>query len=267
MEKPIIRKENIETLMESRFIKVFDLQYAPGKHYYDASRRPLDNLVAHKSDEEFKAMLPDAVSCFVILKIANDAPKLLTSYEYRYPAGQFLLSPPAGLIDPEDAQLVSVSAQLKSGDSDANSAGAESTQTALVDAESTQPASDPYCAHKNTQRPQDAAILSAAAREIHEETGLLVKETDDIFVVNPLLFSSPGMTDESNALACAVISVEDTSALSQTGAVGSELFAGFKLLSKEEAREILKQGCDEYGNYFSVYTWCALMYFVSGMWE
>ena len=45
MEKPIIRKENIETLMESRFIKVFDLQYAPGKHYYDASRRPLDNLV------------------------------------------------------------------------------------------------------------------------------------------------------------------------------------------------------------------------------
>ena len=248
MEKPIIRKENIETLMESRFIKVFDLQYAPGKHYYDASRRPLDNLVSHKSDEEFKAMLPDAVSCFVILKVANDAPKLLTSYEYRYPAG---------LIDPEDAQLVSVSAQEKSGDSDSN----------LADAESSQPASDPCCAHKNTQRPQDAAILSAAAREIHEETGLVVKETDRIFVVNPLLFSSPGMTDESNALACAVISVEDTSALSQTGAVGSELFAGFKLLSQEEAREILKRGCDEHGNYFSVYTWCALMYFVSGMWE
>ena len=94
-----------------------------------------------------------------------------------------------------------------------------------------------------------------------------MKETDDIFVVNPLLFSSPGMTDESNALACAVISVEDTSALSQTGAVGSELFAGFKLLSKEEAREILRKGCDEHGNYFSVYTWCALMYFVSGMWD
>ena len=257
MEKPIIRKENIETLTESRFIKVFDLQYAPDKHYYDASRRPLDNLVAHKSDEEFKAMLPDAVSCFVILKIANDAPRLLTSYEYRYPAGQFLLSPPAGLIDPEDAQLVSVPAQKKSGDSDANSADTESIQLA----------SDPCCAQKNTQRPQDAAILSAAAREIHEETGLVVKETDDIFVVNPLLFSSPGMTDESNAIACAVIYVEDTSALSQTGAVGSELFAGFKLLSQEEAREILKRGCDEHGNYFSVYTWCALMYFVSGMWE
>lgn len=257
MEKPIIRKENIETLMESRFIKVFDLQYAPGKHYYDASRRPLDNLVAHKSDEEFKSMLPDAVSCFVILKIANGTPKLLTSYEYRYPAGQFLLSPPAGLIDPEDAQLVTAAGQEPSG----------STAPDTLESESPQSASNQCYGTKNTQRPQDTAILSAAAREIHEETGLVVKETDRIFVVNPLLFSSPGMTDESNALACAVISVEDTSALSQTGAVGSELFAGFKLLSQDEAREILKRGCDEHGNYFSVYTWCALMYFVSGMWE
>ena len=280
MEKPIIRKENIENLMESRFIKVFDLQYAPGKHYYDASRRPLDNLVAHKSDEEFKSMLPDAVSCFVILKIANDAPKLLTSYEYRYPAGQFLLSPPAGLIDPEDAQLVTAAGQLLLSPpaglidpEDAQPASVPAQETSAgsdsdnADAESSQSASDANCTSKSTQRPQDAAILSAAAREIHEETGLVVKETDRIFVVNPLLFSSPGMTDESNALACAVISVEDTSALSQTGAVGSELFAGFKLLSKEEACEILKRGCDEHGNYFSVYTWCALMYFVSGMWE
>ena len=214
--------------MESRFIKVFDLKYAPGKHYYDASRRSLDKLVAHKSDEEFKTMLPDAVSCFVILKIANEAPKLLTSYEFRYPTGQFLLSPPAGLIDPEDAKLSSVT---------------------------------------DGARPQDAAILSAAAREIKEETGLEVKETDRLFVVNPLLFSSPGMTDESNALACAVIAIDDTSALCQTGAVGSELFDGFSLLSQDEAREIIKRGCDEHGNYFSVYTWCALMYFVSGMWE
>ena len=228
MEKPIILKENIDTLMESRFIKVFDLKYAPGRHYYDASRRSLDNLVAHKSDEEFKTMLPDAVSCFVILKIANEAPKLLTSYEFRYPTGQFLLSPPAGLIDPEDANLSSVTDGV---------------------------------------RPQDAAILSAAAREIKEEPGLELKETDRLFVVNPLLFSSPGMTDESNALACAVIAIDDTSALCQTGAVGSELFDGFSLLSQDEAREIIKRGCDEHGNYFSVYTWCALMYFVSGMWE
>ena len=204
--------------MESRFIKVYDLQYAPDRHYFDASRRSLDNLVAHKSDEDFQNMLPDAVSCFVILKVGEDAPKLLTSYEFRYPAGQFLLSPPAGLIDPEDAEL-----------------------------------KDP--------------VLTAAVREIKEETGLDVKDTDRVFLVNPLLFSSPGMTDESNALACAIISVKDTGSLTQTGAVGSEKFDGFRLLTKEEAREILKSGRDEHGNFFSVYTWCALMYFVSGMWE
>lgn len=204
--------------MESRFIKVYDLQYAPDRHYFDASRRSLDNLVAHKSDEDFQNMVPDAVSCFVILRVGEDAPKLLTSYEYRYPAGQFLLSPPAGLIDPEDAEL-------------------------------------------------DDPILTAAIREIKEETGLDVKDTDRVFLVNPLLFSSPGMTDESNALACAVISVKDTDSLTQTGAVGSEKFDGFRLLTQEEAREILKRGRDEHGNFFSVYTWCALMYFVSGMWE
>lgn len=218
MEKPVIQKKNIISLMESRFIKVYDLQYAPDRHYFDASRRSLDNLVAHKSDEDFQNMLPDAVSCFVILKVGEDAPKLLTSYEFRYPAGQFLLSPPAGLIDPEDAEL-----------------------------------KDP--------------VLTAAVREIKEETGLDVKDTDRVFLVNPLLFSSPGMTDESNALACAVISVKDTDSLTQTGAVGSEKFDGFRLLTKEEAREILKSGRDEHGNFFSVYTWCALMYFVSGMWE
>ena len=218
MEKPIIQKKNIVSLMESRFIKVYDLQYAPDRHYFDASRRSLDNLVAHKSDEDFQNMLPDAVSCFVILRVGEDAPKLLTSYEYRYPAGQFLLSPPAGLIDPEDAEL-------------------------------------------------DDPILTAAVREIKEETGLDVKDTDRVFLVNPLLFSSPGMTDESNALACAVISVKDTDSLTQTGAVGSEKFDGFRLLTQEEAREILKRGRDEHGNFFSVYTWCALMYFVSGMWE
>ena len=218
MEKPVIQKKNIISLMESRFIKVYDLQYAPDRHYFDASRRSLDNLVAHKSDEDFQNMLPDAVSCFVILKVGEDAPKLLTSYEFRYPAGQFLLSPPAGLIDPEDAEL-----------------------------------KDP--------------VLTAAVREIKEETGLDVKDTDRVFLVNPLLFSSPGMTDESNALACAVISVKDTGSLTQTGAVGSEKFDGFRLLTKEEAREILKSGRDEHGNFFSVYTWCALMYFVSGMWE
>ena len=82
--KPIIRKENVKTLFDSKFIHVFDLQYEEGKHYYDASRRPLDKLMAIKSDEEAKTALPDAVTCFVILKIKGEEPKLLLARETIY---------------------------------------------------------------------------------------------------------------------------------------------------------------------------------------
>lgn len=216
--KPVILKENIEPLFDSKFIKVFDLQYEEGKHYYDATRRPLDRLAAIKSDSEFRAMLPDAVTCVVILKVKDEEPKLLLTKEYRYPAGQFLLSPPAGLLDPEDEA-------------------------------------------------EKEPVLAAAKREIQEETGIQLSEQDTLSVINPLLFSSPGMTDESNALACAVIHLEDLSALSQDGAVGSECFDGFRLLSAAQAREILKAGKDQDGLFYSVYTWAALMYFVSDLWR
>ena len=216
--KPIIREENVKTLLDAKFIRVFDLQYAEGKHYFDATRRPLKKLVATKTDDEFKKMLPDAVGCVVILKIKDDEPKLLLAKEYRYPAGQFLLSPPAGLLDAED-----------------------------------ETATDP--------------VLSAARREIEEETGLTLSEKDSLTVINPLLFSSPGMTDESNALACAVIHLNDTSALTQQGAVGSELFEGFELLTAADAREILKNGRDREGLFYSVYTWATLMYFISDLWK
>lgn len=216
--KPIIRKENVKPLFDSKFLRVFDLQYEEGKHYFDATRRPLENIVATKSDEEFKAMLPDAVTCVVILRIKGEEPKLLLTKEYRYPTGQFLLSPPAGLLDPEDA--------------------AESNP-----------------------------VLTAAKREILEETGIVIGESDSLSVINPLLFSSPGMTDESNALVCAVITLNDTSSLSQDGAVGSECFDGFMLLTADEARAILKAGCDPDGIFYSVYTWGALMYFISDLWR
>ena len=216
--KPTIKKETVKPLFDSKFIKVFDLQYEEGKHYYDATRRSLDRIAALKSSEEFRAMLPDAVTCVVILNIKDEEPKLLLSKEYRYPAGQFLLSPPAGLLDPEDA---------------------------------------------GTENP----ILTAAKRELKEETGLTITEKDSLFVINPLLFSSPGMTDESNALACAVVRLEDKSGLSQDGAVGSECFDGFELLSKEEAMEILKNGKDKDDIFYSVYTYCCLMYFVSDLWR
>ena len=217
-DKPEIKKENVETLLETRFIKVFDLQYAPGKHYYDATRRELEDIIAIKSDEEFKSMLPDAVTCFLILCSEKNGPRLYMQYEYRYPTGQFLLSPPAGLIDPEDRE-----------------------------------------------RPD--ALKVTAIREIFEETGVTVKDTDSIFEVSPMVFSSPGFTDECNALICAVVYSEDEKELSQKGAQGSERFEGYELLSVDDARRVLSEGRDANGNFYSVYTWAALIYFVSGMWK
>ena len=214
----MIKKENIKNLFESKFIRVYDLQYAPDKHYYNASRRKKDELAALKTKEQFCKMLPDAVSCIVILELPGEDARILFSYEYRYPTGQYLLSVPAGLVDPEDA------------------------------------------ADKHP-------VIRTAVREIKEETGLCVSDKDTVKLVNPLLFSTPGMTDESNALVCAVLHPENLSALSQKGAVGSERFDGFCMLSKEEARKVLHRGTDERGIFYSVYTWAALLYFVSDMWE
>lgn len=216
--KLCINREDVEVLFESPYIRVADLRYAPGKHYLDATRRGIEDLVAVKSDEAFREMLPDAVSCIVILEVQGKEPCLLLSYEYRYPAGRFLLSVPAGLIDDKD---------------------------------------------KKEENP----MISAALRELGEETGLRAEEGDRVTVVNPFLFSTPGMTDESNALVCMVLHPGDLSGLSQEGAEGSELFDGFALLTREAAGELLQKGRDERGNFYSVYTWAALMYFVSGMWR
>ena len=174
-----------------------------------------------KTEEEFLRMVPDAVSCIVVLKVPDQEPQLLLSYEYRYPAGHYLLSVPAGLIDPEDKA---------SGD-------------------------------------PEKAELTAARREIHEETGILMQESDTIRVVNPCAFSTPGMTDESNGIVCAVISLPDLSVLSQKGAVGSEKFDGFCLVTKSEAAKILQDGRDAKGHFYPVYTMIALMYFVNDMWK
>ena len=73
------------------------------------------------------------------------------------------------------------------------------------------------------------------------------------------------MTDESNALVCAVLHLPDLSALSQDGAEGSEKFDGFSLMTRKEAGETLRRGRDEAGNFYYVYTWAALLFFLSDM--
>lgn len=101
---PKITKDCVESVVDKKFLRVFDLKYAEGKHYFDATRRELDRLVAPMDEEEFKSMTPDAVSCVVIVELPGKEPQLLFSYEYRYPTGRFLLSVPAGLMDPEDQE-------------------------------------------------------------------------------------------------------------------------------------------------------------------
>lgn len=213
MDKPDMIKENVDTLCETKFLKLYDYRYLEGKHYYCSSRRKTEDLVAIKSDETFKTMLPDAVTIAVVLHLPNEKPKLLLSYEYRYPVGRFLLSPIAGLLDPEDSEC-------------------------------------------------DDPLRSGAVREIFEETGIKVSENDKITILNPCAFSTPGMTDESNAFLSADITIPDTSMLNQTGAVGAELFNGFELVSVDEAKEIYKSGKDKYGNTFSLATWAVLGWFV-----
>lgn len=214
-----ISREMVETIVDKRFIRLFDLKYAEGRHYFDATRRSLDDLVAPKTEDEFKKMLPDAVSCVVIVSNDGEEDRILMSYEYRYPTGRFLLSVPAGLVDKADE-------------------GAENP------------------------------LLETAKREIHEETGIIIDETkDQLSVINPLVFSTPGMTDESNALVLVVLKNPDLSALTQEGAEGQECFDGFVLLNKEEAGKILRAGVDERGHFYSVYTWAALTWFCTDMWK
>ena len=211
---PEINRDRVETLYENRFLKCFDLQYAEGKHYYVASRRGKEDLVAKKADDEFRSMLPDAVTIAVVLHLPGNDTRLLMSYEYRYPVGQFLLSPVAGLLDPGD-------------------------------------------------RDSDNPLVNAAIREIREETGLTVKETDRVYVLNPCAFSTPGMTDESNAFLCAEITLDTLDELNQNGAEGSELFDGFELLDQEQAREIFRTGRDKHGIFYSLAAWMVLSIYLS----
>jgi NUDIX domain. len=212
-ERPHYTEDNVVTLYDARYVRLYDLQYREGAHYCDASRRTKEELVALKSDGEFRSMLPDAVTIAVVVILPGEEPKLLLNYEYRYPIGQYLLSPIAGLIDSAD-------------------------------------------------RDGDNPLVTAAIREIHEECGLVVKPTDKVTVLNPCALSSPGMTDESNAFLCAEIKVEDASKVSQDGAEGTELFAGFELADIAEATRLFETGRDRYGNFFSLATWAVLGYFL-----
>ena len=209
-----IDRNRVESLYETGILNFYDLQYAEGKHYFEVSRRGKKDLVVKASDDEVRAMLPDAVTIAVVLHLPGNKTRLLMSYEYRYPVGQYLLSPVAGLLDPGD---------------------------------------------RNSPDP----LKNAAIREIREETGLTVRDSDRIYVLNPCAFTSPGMTDESNAFLCAEITLDNLDDLNQNGAEGTEMFNGFELLSRERALEIYNSGRDEHGNFYSLPAWMVLSIFLS----
>lgn len=213
MEKPIITKDCAKTLSETKFLNTYDLQYAPGAHYYIASRRRSDDLMAIKPMEEIDHMVPDAVTCYIIIKLPGEEEKLLLQYEYRFPIGQYVMCPPAGILDPADKE-----------------------------------SSDP--------------LITAAIREIKEETGISVKPTDKIYVINDLVYSTPGFTDECNALVVAEVELPDLSSLSHSYCEDTELFGDFVLLSKEEARKLVETGRDTKGHHYPLYAYAAMTYFL-----
>ena len=200
-----------ETLLDTPFLKVFDLKPAPGQHYYEATRRSRECMAAGMSDAEFAGMTPDAVSCCVIWHEEGETPRIVLNREYRYPLGRTVISVPAGLIDPEDAG---------SG--------------------------------------RETAVFTAAKRELYEETGIAMTDRDRIRMVNPCLFSSPGLTDESNAMVRIDLTGHRKEELTQGHAEGTEKFEGFVLADAGEARKILREGG------ISVYTWIGLAEFLYG---
>lgn len=218
MEEFHLPKDCAKEEFSSRFVSVYDLQYAPGKHYYDATRHTRETLNATMEKKDIIASAPDGVNLTVILKTPGQEPRLYLQYEFRYPTGQYLLSPPAGLVDEEDKK-------------------------------------------------EKSPICATAVRELKEETGIEAGGGDRVFAFSPFVFSSPGMTDESNGLVCIVANVKDLSVINHKGAVGGEKFGSYRLLTKREAKQLIQDGTDENGMYLPVYTLVSLLYFVSDLWE
>ena len=215
---PSILPEATATLAGTRFLSLYDLAFEGGFHYFEASRRPREDLLVFKSDDELRRVLPDAVSCCLVLEVPGDEPRMVLFHEYRYPTGQYLLSIPSGLIDARDC-----------GEGD--------------------------------------PLVDAMSREISEECGLDLGLGDDIWVINPFLFNTPGMTDESTALLCAVARRDSVDCLSHAGAEGSERFGSFELLTRAEVQNVLATGRDSDGRFYPMVAWAAMTYFACDLWR
>lgn len=216
MDKPTIDPDRTRALLDTPYVRVFELAYEDGTRYFDATRHDREHLLALKDDQALRDELPDAVACCLVLAPPEQAPRMVLFREYRYPCAQFLLSIPSGLID-----------------------------------ESDRTAKDP--------------LVASMSREIFEECGIVLTESDTIEVVNPFLYNSPGLTDESCALLA--VTVRSEAALTHAGAQGTERLADFVLIERDVAWRILRDGRDPWGIRYPFVTWAALMCFVHSTWD
>lgn len=213
-----IKKNDVELLLDTDYLKIYDLHYKNIGHYYEASRHSLKNLAVLKQDEDMRNLLPDAVSCILILEDKDKESKLLLMEEFRYPIGRFVLSIPSGLCEITDG-------------------------------------------------PGLDGLYAATVREINEETGLTIEDTDTLQIVTPPLFSTPGLSDESTAFVCAVLRNKRDQEITFSNTTGMELFKRVRLITETEAQKILQQSYGTGGECISIATWVALLYFAAGMWR
>lgn len=230
-------EKKIELISDKKFLKLIDIRYEKDAHYYAATRRALGSTFAILSEKEGKLELSDAVTVVLVIE-EKGSRKLYLNYEYRYPAGRFLLSPVAGLIDKEDRE------------------GADKLLEELKNSDKPIEELTKEYEHVITN-----VLRTTAVREIYEETGYDAKNAE-FTILSPAVFSSPGITDESNAMVKCVMKLNENENV-KANPVGTEVFSGHELLSKDEAKEILKKGRDKFGNFIPVYTYVALNEFVN----
>ena len=115
----------------------------------------------------------------------------------------------------------------------------------------------------------DEDCVYTAVRELYEETGI---NTDSmrtegaachIFPMSEVAYSSPGFTDESNAIVVMIIQEDISDMLTHKNAESNEHFGHFKLVTRSCAKQLLKDP----QNKLPLMTYTALLYFVSGIWE
>lgn len=113
------------------------------------------------------------------------------------------------------------------------------------------------------------AILHTAERELKEETGIDVNKLSKTkeSILNREAFSTPGFTNESNALVCMQAEIESSDVLTNKNNEDSEHITMYRLIGKEEAIKFIQTGKDDFGNSIPLITYTALLYFISGIYE